>query len=167
MDIRPGIAADIDAIKRIELSAGNNFAGTHMSWAVGETTHSDVLAEAASKGMLWIAEHERVATGFLLANELESKFHILEMAVDQLHQRSGVGRALIECVLAIAALKGYTSATLTTDRILPWNAAWYQRLGFEIIPDEDVHGALAATLAAERDPHLRCAMCKALGMLQS
>jgi ribosomal protein S18 acetylase RimI-like enzyme len=162
MLIRPGIATDFDVISRIELSAGYSFAGTHMSWAVGETTDSRDLTKAVSQGMLWIAERGSVAAGFLLACVLDGNFHIQEMAVDQAYQRSGVGRALITAVLADAASNGYTVATLTTDRTLPWNAAWYQRLGFEVISDEDLHGALAATLAAERNPSLRCAMRKSL-----
>jgi ribosomal protein S18 acetylase RimI-like enzyme len=162
MHIRLGLATDIDAITRIELSAGNSFAGTHMSWAVGETTNRRDLILAASQGMLWIAECDRVAAGFLLACELDGNFHIREMAVDQAHQRSGVGRALITAVLADASSNGYIAATLTTDRTLPWNAAWYQRLGFEVISDEYLHGVLAATLAAEPNFHLRCAMRKLL-----
>jgi ribosomal protein S18 acetylase RimI-like enzyme len=162
MHIRPGLATDIDAITRIELSAGNSFAGTHMSWAVGEATDSRELVLAASQGMLWIAESDHVAAGFLLACELDSNFHIREMAVDQAHQRSGIGRTLITEVLTDASSNGYIAATLTTDRTLPWNAAWYRRLGFEVIPDENLHGALAATLAAEPNSHLRCAMRKLL-----
>ena len=162
MHVRRGIAADCAAINKVEISAGALFLGTHMEWAMGETTPTDVLIKAAQTNQLWIAAQENILIGFLLSDVCGGDFYIKEIAVDPVHQRRGVGRALIEEALRAAKIRGFNAATLTTDRILSWNAPYYERLGFCILKSDEMPAALAATLAAEVNPQNRCAMRKSL-----
>ncbi len=160
--IRFGTDADITGINAVERSAGNLFAGTHMAWAVGETTGAGQLATAARSDNLWVAEAGGAIAGFLLAEQMDGDFYIHELAVARSHQRRGIGRELIETALSEAFDRGYRTATMTTDRTLPWNAPYYQRLGFRILGADETSPKLKACLAGQSSTVHRCAMERAL-----
>jgi N-acetylglutamate synthase-like GNAT family acetyltransferase len=50
--------------------------------------------------------------------------------------RRGIGTALVNTVVRWAELQGFDELTLITFRHLPWNAAFYAALGFEIVPGD-------------------------------
>ncbi len=161
--VRLAQEGDVAAITAVELSAGEMFAGTHMAWAVGETTPvADLIASIAS-GDLWVAVDADEVVGFLRAEQLGSDFYVDEVAVAGSHARQGVGRLLIEAALAEAVRRGHLRATLTTDRDLPWNAPYYARLGFRLLAHEVTPPELAARLASQPSPDRRCAMACDLG----
>ena len=162
MIIRPGIAADIPALIAVDLSAGELFRGTHMDWAVGDHSSAEELSTAIGSGRLWVAEADGTPVGYLAAEEIDGSFYIYEVAVAMSHQRQGVGRRLIETALAAARDAGYQLATLTTDRTLPWNAPYYERLGFRVV--EAPSPGLAARLASQPTPDRRCVMERALAI---
>jgi ribosomal protein S18 acetylase RimI-like enzyme len=162
MRIRPGLSEDLPAIERAELSAGTLFEGTHMDWAIGDTTLPADLREGIANGTLWVAEVDGLVTGFLLGEAIGEHFHIWEIAVSRELQGRGIGLALVETALAAAAGRGLKQATLTTDRSLPWNAPWYLRLGFTIAKEADAPRHLSAQLDSEPRPNLRCAMVRKL-----
>ncbi len=56
-----------------------------------------------------------------------------EVAVAPAHGRRGIGRALVDEVVAWAAAGGFPSVTLATFRDVPWNAPYYEKLGFEVV----------------------------------
>jgi predicted N-acetyltransferase YhbS len=160
--IRPGTSADFSAIADIERSASRLFVGTHMEWAVGETTPVADLVAGLGCDELWIAEVGRAVAGFLLAEPLGGDFYIHEVAVGADFQRRGVGAALIRSATEAARARGFSAVTLTTDRKLPWNAPYYARLGFTVLGDAETPPALAARLASQPSPARRCAMRRTL-----
>ena len=160
MLIRCATAADIPAIIAVELSAGALFEGTHMAWAVGETSTEAQLHELVDQQLVWVSEIDGSVVGYLCGEPLGGDFHIEEVAVSLENQRRGIGRALLENVALRAREMGFDALTLTTDRNLPWNAPYYERLGFSIIADADLSPELRNALAEKPDPHLRCAMLK-------
>jgi ribosomal protein S18 acetylase RimI-like enzyme len=162
MEIRPGRIADFAAISQVELSAGTLFEGTHMAWAVGDTTPLSILREAVENQALWVAGVDAEIAGFLLAEAIDSDFHLREVAVSRAYQGCGIGRALVETAVAEAARRGLAAVTLTTDRTLPWNAPWYEKQGFAILSGGAVPPRLAKQLAAETEPQHRCAMRRAV-----
>ena len=162
MEIRPAIVADISAIAGIEQSAGALFRGTHMDWAVGETTDQCILSHAVAECNFWVAEVKGQLVGFLLAGTCGAAFHISEVAVHQDYRRQRIGAALVEAALVEAQRRGHRQATLTTDQALAWNARYYERLGFSVLAPDETPAELAVILAGERNPHLRCAMTQAL-----
>ena len=151
MSIRSATAADVPAIIAVELSAGTLFEGTHMAWAVGETSTVAQLLELIDRRLVWVSE---------IDEPLDGAFHIEEVAVSRAHHRQGVGRALLENVAAWAREMGFDALTLTTDQVLPWNAPYYERLGFSTIADAHLSPELRNALAEKPDPHCRCAMVK-------
>lgn len=160
--IRFGNSGDFYAIQAVERSAGLLFRGTQMDWAVGEVTESADLADAASLDLLWVSETDGAISGFLLAEGFATDFHIWELSVGQAWQGSGIGRLLIETAFEEAARRGFTKATLTTDRTLAWNGPWYQRLGFKEPTAGEISARLAIQLASEPFPDRRCAMIRSL-----
>jgi GNAT superfamily N-acetyltransferase len=112
---------------------------------------------------LWVALADDQPVGFAHALVLEpGAIHLEEVDVDPEHGRRGLGTGLVEAVCASARAAGYRCITLTTFRDLPWNMPFYVRLGFEVIPPDEVSPVLQAVLQDETrrglDPARRVAM---------
>jgi len=75
--------------------------------------------------------------------------YIAELDVHPAHARQGLGAALFGLLEHLARAEGYPALLLTTFRDVPWNAPYYQRLGFHILRDEEVKPGLRAIRAQE------------------
>ena len=160
MLIRPAKFADIPAIIEVEISAGALFEGTHMDWAVGETSTVDSLRECIAQNQVWVAEVDGMVVGYGCGMDLDGSFYIEEVSVGRSHHRQGIGRMLIDHMAGEARNLGYRAVTLTTDRTLPWNAPYYERLGFSIMKDSELSPQLRAALDEKPEPQRRCAMVR-------
>ncbi len=165
--IRPAHAADLPLLPAIEASAARLFAGTAMAHLVeGPTTPMDALERALNGGTLWVAA-EAAPCGFLLAAAEAAWLHILELSVALPAQGRGNGRALLQAAIAAAPQLGCRHLSLTTDRLLAWNAPFYARHGFaeRAANDPALPDWLAAMPAREAasglDPARRCIMVRA------
>jgi N-acetylglutamate synthase-like GNAT family acetyltransferase len=65
-------------------------------------------------------------------------------ALDVVPQHAGrrIGAALLDHVDARARETGATHVELSTFRHVPWNAPYYQRLGFSVLDDDELDAAL-------------------------
>lgn len=163
MRIRPTLAGDIPLLPSIERSAAQAFLSVpSLAWlAAGEVLsefeHQLFVQAQAS----WVAvdEHERVM-GFLCARLEGDALHIHEVSVAQQAQGQGLGRGLIAQAIGAARGMGCAEVTLTTFAQVPWNAPFYQRLGFAVISQEQLGERLLGILEEERRLGLvgRCAM---------
>ena len=76
------------------------------------------------------------------------------------HGRRGVGRALVDEVVAWTAAQDLPSVTLTTFRDVPWNGPYYEKLGFQVVTT--LTPALQALIDEQAtwglDPSLRVVM---------
>lgn len=89
------------------------------------------------EGCSWVAvDGEDQPVGFAVTSEVDGNGHLEVLGVHPDHGRQGIGRALIEHICAWASARGYPALTLTTERAVPWNAPYYAKLGFEIVPPE-------------------------------
>jgi ribosomal protein S18 acetylase RimI-like enzyme len=92
------------------------------------------LTRAATEQRAWVAVDDLGAViGFAVAWAVDGEGHLDELAVTPAHGRRGVGRALIDEVLAWSAARGLPSVTLITFRDVPWNGPYYEKLGFEAV----------------------------------
>jgi predicted N-acetyltransferase YhbS len=79
----------------------------------------------------------------------------------------GLGRALIEAAAEQARARGEDRVTLTTFADVPWNAPYYQRLGFVVVLEDEQGPELRRIRAHEAEIGLdrwpRVAMARRLG----
>ncbi|HEV7763779.1 MAG TPA: GNAT family N-acetyltransferase [Thermoanaerobaculia bacterium] len=155
--------SDLPFLAAIETAAAKLLAGHLGESDILEITTHEVLADALSRGRLWVARVDAVPVGFALVKVLEpSSAHLEELDVHPEHARRGLGKRLVVAVCEWAAIQGFEAVTLTTFRDVPFNRPFYARLGFEVIPSEKLGAALVAALGEEArrgmDPTTRVAM---------
>ena len=75
-----------------------------------------------------VDEHDR-PVAYLTASTVDGCAHIDQVSVHPAHAGKRLGAALVDHV---AATSGAPALTLTTFRDVPWNAPYYERLGFRV-----------------------------------
>jgi GNAT superfamily N-acetyltransferase len=150
-EIRSAVAADLPWLPEIEREAAALFAefGLADVFAHILTPASD-LEEGLRSGRLWVATApDDSVVGFALACVVGGNAHLEELDVLPKHGRRGIGTALVEAFLRWAAESGFRGATLTTLEHVPWNAPFYQRLGFRVLARRDLPPELSQLLRRE------------------
>lgn len=114
------------------------------------------LEAACSEGRLWTAVLKLGApVGFAIAVRESNAAFLQEIDVHPDHQQQGLGRQLIERVIAWAQVQECACVTLTTFENVPWNAPFYSRLGFRKLAEHELGSHLLERLQAERRRGLR------------
>ena len=154
---------DLVRLPAIELAAARLLAGHAPESVLNETTGWDVLQKAQRAGHLWVALLDDDAVGFAHVELIEPESaHLEEIDVEPAHGRQGLGTRLVLQVCEWAAGNGYGSVTLTTFSDVPWNMPFYARLGFAVVPREQLSPALFAVVEDETrrglDPARRVVM---------
>ena len=94
------------------------------------------LEKATTEQRAWVAVDEPGAiVGFAVATVVDGEGHLEELGVVPAFGRRGVGRALVDEVVAWVLAQRLVSITLTTFRDVPWNGPYYEKLGFRIEGD--------------------------------
>ena len=113
---------------------------------------NELLQEAQSDARLWVAlTDERTPVGFAMAGIIDGGAHLDEMDVMPDFGRQGVGTRLVRTIIDWARLGDYPVLTLITFRHLPWNAPFYERMGFEAMATSELGEELAKLLQEEGD----------------
>jgi GNAT superfamily N-acetyltransferase len=86
---------------------------------------------------------------YLLSTVIDDCLHVVQVTVSPSHARRRLGAALIEHLGALALAEGRPALTLTTFRDVPWNAPYYERLGFVVVEPAGQGPELAALVAQE------------------
>ncbi|MFJ4246855.1 Predicted N-acetyltransferase YhbS [Pseudomonas helmanticensis] len=165
MLIRLARPADAVALPAIERSAAELFRrDPSLAW-LADAEVPDVAQHllAIQHKHVWVAENtEGQLAGFLRAVQIDGQLHIEELSVSQGFQGQGIGRALVTAAIEKARQQQLQAVTLTTFRDLPWNAPFYQRMGFIELPPAHTFGHLQDALQSEIAHHFpaerRCAM---------
>ncbi|MDX6301825.1 MAG: hypothetical protein QOF53_3039 [Nocardioidaceae bacterium] len=123
------------------------------------------LRAALETNRLWVTEVGSEVAGYITGEVLDGNAHIAQVSVAPAYAGRALGRALIEFVEDWGRAAGRPATTLTTFRDVPWNGPYYSRLGYHVLPEEDVGPELARTMTHEAslpgiDASLRCAMVK-------
>lgn len=151
----------------VERSAGKSFLNVQgYEWIASDTV---MTAKAHMKligqGTVWLAlGSDHHVWGFLSAEVCLDVLHIWEISVHQDAQGQGIGRSLMAEAEAFAVQQGLRAVSLTTFRYVPFNAPYYERLGYAIMGDAALDDRLRSILADEAASGLkedtRCAMVK-------
>lgn len=159
---------DLAKLAAVEHQASQLFAGTPHAYLCGAPTLArDILERQHRAGAVWVAVDEGdEPVGFAVAGELGAEAYLYELDVDPTQGRKGLGRALMGAMLGWARATGHETLTLATFSDLPWNAPFYARLGFVVIPDAELtpemietrrHEAKAGFLV-DRRVFMRCSL---------
>jgi GNAT superfamily N-acetyltransferase len=96
------------------------------------------------RGGLWLAVHDGAGIGCVALRQLDADAaEVKRMFVDEAWRGCGVGRALMETLVAAARTRGYTTLRLGTLADMTAAQGLYASLGFRPVeryrPDELVH----------------------------
>lgn len=155
--IRAARAADLAHVQAIELAAATLFAGTGLLAGDDGAPYPLASLEAAQgAGRLWVAvTADDLPAGFALADESDGEAYLAEIDVHPDHGRRGLGRRLVEIVCDWARAAGYGSVILSTFRDVPWNAPFYETVGFRVLAPQELTPALHELRAQEAAHGLR------------
>ena len=126
----------------IEWEAGRAFAAIGMPEIADDDPGTvDDVAGA------WVAvDEDDRPVAYLTSHVVDGCAHIEQVSVAPSHARRGLGAALID---HLAAVTDAPALTLTTFRDVPWNAPYYERLGFRVFEPGPELAALVRREAAE------------------
>ena len=79
---------------------------------------------------------------YLLLGVIDGYAHVEQVSVHPGHSRRGIGSQLIEAADEWACEHDLAGLALTTYARVPWNAPYYERLGFHALPEPDVPSGL-------------------------
>lgn len=149
--IRPARAEDLPLLGPLEDRAALRFLDSNHPYAVHLPPFAlPELEELQRAGTVWVAVTPGdEPIGFAIAGRLGPDPYLHELDVEPSFARRGVGRALIRRVAEWARAGGDTSLVLSTFRDVPWNAPYYERLGFELVPERQYTAEMAELHARE------------------
>jgi len=97
---------------------------------------NDLLAHQRA-GQAWVATDDvDQPIAYLVVDVLDEAAHVEQVSVHPDYARQELGRALLDTAAAWAVQRGLTALTLTTFTDVPWNAPYYPRPGFRVVPEE-------------------------------
>ncbi|GGU41458.1 GCN5 family N-acetyltransferase [Lentzea flava] len=153
MLIRLAQPAELPYLREIEKASGEPFRDVGMP----EIADDDPMSlEALAEHEVWVAVGEQgVPVAFIAVGDVDGARHVHQISVHPSHARQGIGAALIEHVRRTGQ-----TLTLTTFRDVPWNAPYYERLGFRSVTETSPGLAEIMREEASRglDPATRVAM---------
>jgi GNAT superfamily N-acetyltransferase len=154
--IRRAEQRDLQRLQDIERSAGAAFRDIDMAAIADDDppTSTDLQAYQA-QGRAWVATDDTadddIAVAYLLVDVVDEAAHIEQVSVAPSHAHRGLGRRLIETAASWAGDRGLDAVTLTTFAEVAWNAPYYARLGFTVIPDGEIGPGMLAVRRHERE----------------
>ncbi len=158
IDFRVRLAelSDIPCLPEIERTAASLYQSYVTSLGLTKqilerVTPLDYLQMAQRDSRLWIAESSNgMLIGFALVAIRGESAHIDELNVLPEYGRNGVGSALVRAVCIWAACARLPSVTVSTFKDIPWNAPFYEHLGFHTIDPKHLPPVYAALVHSEQ-----------------
>ncbi|WP_290812909.1 GNAT family N-acetyltransferase [Ferrovibrio sp.] len=150
--IRPARPSEADAIRAIERAAGQSFATVgYPDVAQHDPTPAADLRDAATDGALFVAVgSDDTPVGFLLCTEIDGDLYVQELAVHPDHAGHRLAVPLLKAAEDFARSLGLPALCLTTFRTVPWNAPYYERLGFHVLSDNQIGPSLRLVIARQK-----------------
>ena len=106
--------------------------------AEDEPPDIDALSEYCLDDRLWVAvDSKDTPIGYLMADLVDGCAHIEQVSVSPDHAGHRIGQALIEALALWATARKLPALTLTTFAEVPWNAPYYEKIGFQPIPEDN------------------------------
>ncbi|WP_020665095.1 GNAT family N-acetyltransferase [Amycolatopsis benzoatilytica] len=136
--IRLARPADLVSLPDLERAAGAPFRDIGMPEIADDGAPAvEELSPFQADGRCWVWDVAGTAAAYAIAEEVDGFGHVDQVSVLPGYARRGLGRALLDTVDGWAAERGLPGLTLTTFVDVPWNAPYYARLGFRVVPVEE------------------------------
>lgn len=142
--IRAARADDLPALRELERAAGTPFRDLGMV-AVADDEPPSVadLAAFQEEGRAWVVTDDAGSpVAYLLLDVVDGSAHVEQVSVHPDHGRQGLGKTLLDTAAAWAQQRGLPALTLTTYADVPWNAPYYERLGFQVLTEAEMTSGL-------------------------
>ncbi|AWK71538.1 GNAT family N-acetyltransferase [Rhodococcus oxybenzonivorans] len=149
--IRSAIVTDLPTLQQIEVAAGAPFRDIGMDAIAEDPPPSlDELREFLDAGRIWVAaDADGDPVAYALVALVDGAAHIEQVSVHPSAARQGLGALLLDEISSWAADRGLPALTLTTFVDVPWNAPYYERLGFRPLQDCELTPGLSQIRADE------------------
>lgn len=120
-----------------------------------EPLPSEVLEDyvRAARAWVWVEDDDSDAAigAYLVSDVVDGAGHVEQVSVDPAYAGRRLGSALIDEAARWATEQGYAALTLTTFTHVPWNAPYYERLGFRVVPPDEMGEELCALRVHEAE----------------
>ncbi len=151
------------ALRTIELASFETLRAADAVSGEAAPSSDGELQQYLNAGFLFAAfDEQAIPVGYGGGYIADSYLHIGEIDVHPGWQRRGIGRQIMKALLDEGRARKLQGATLTTDRLAPFNAPFYTSLGFHIVEGDACPERLRAILSTEKakglDPLRRVAM---------
>jgi GNAT superfamily N-acetyltransferase len=151
--IVPAQPEHLAVLPAIERAAAEVFpAGMISDQAKDYVLSVEEFENALTKKHLWVAiteDNQPVGFALVTVNACGKSAMLAELDVDPDHQQQGLGTALVQTVIAWARREGFQHLSLTTFSTVPWNAAFYEKMGFRLLSRNELTTTLIAILDKE------------------
>lgn len=150
--IRLAVREEFTRLNQIKIASAVRFSSDDVPepYKSTHTVPEDIMIQAHAKEMLWVASDRKdFPVGYALLEENEGTIVLYQVDVLPEHGQRGLGKLLVERAISRARELGYSELYLTTFRHLPWNAPFYEKLGFTFPSPCEVPENIIATLNAE------------------
>ncbi len=139
------------AIGLIELAAATMFSEADLPAEIRyRVSEPKLLRDAQNDGRIWVAlTGKGVPVGFALVTLVDATAHLDELDVLPKYGQRGIGTKLVNTVVSWARDQGFSALTLITFDHLPWNAPFYEKLGFVRLRPEELATGLASLIEEE------------------
>ncbi len=150
--IRPADSADAERLKEIEDDAAMLFkqlggAFTQLDYsAKSPAFYANAIGQ---NQIIWMAEVRGEPVGFLRAKPVDDVLYCAEISVLRQHQGKRIGERLIAHFVDFARANGFAGAAGVTYEHVPWNGPYYLRLGFNLLPGDQIGPELAQIMSSE------------------
>lgn len=152
MVIRAARPDDLAVLPEIERRAGAGFRALGMAAVADDPQPAAAeLDRYRRAGQAWVAIVGDQVVGYLLVEELADSGHIEQVTVDPTYARQGIGARLIDLAATWTRTQVRPALTLTCYERVPWNAPYYARLGFAVVPDGEQPDELRAIRRQESE----------------
>lgn len=142
---------EIEIVREIQRETGRMFLDTpYPEIATHEPDSAEELADAQDNWQLWVSvtgDDRPAGAMWVLPHDGDLHIRQLDVHPDFSGQKRTIG--LVCAVTRFFGGRGFARLTLTTFADVPWNAPYYERIGFVPVAEDSLSGALEAVLMEE------------------
>ncbi|NDJ59051.1 GNAT family N-acetyltransferase [Enterobacteriaceae bacterium 4M9] len=150
--LRAATVADFAPLNHIEQAAARIFPpGFLPAEVLDDKLPFGVLEQARQQNGLWLVQRaDGTPVGYVVLESVAGLTLLAQIDVHPAHARQGLGAALVNHALVQVQARGGNEVWLTTFSNVPWNAPFYQKLGFCTVDEATAPDAIRDILREER-----------------